>query len=55
MGRVETDDTQPIRRSQPRGSEKTNRGDQPGGHTPGKAEGEKRDVDEALNRETPEA
>ena len=56
MGRVEPDDTQPIRRSEIRGDEKTNRGQQRSvGHTPGKAEGEERDVEEALDRETPEA
>ena len=52
MGRVEPDDTQPIRRGDLRGDEKTNRGQQRSvGHTPGKAEGEDRDVEEALENE----
>lgn len=52
MGRVEPDDTQPIRRSDLRGDEKPNRGEQRSvGHTPGKAEGTERDVEEALENE----
>jgi hypothetical protein len=52
MGRVEPDDTQPIRRRDIRGDENMNRGQQRSvGHTPGKAEGEERDVEEALENE----
>ena len=52
MSRVDPDETLRIpRRSDQRGEE-TARTRQPNpGHTPGKAEGEERDVDEALRRE----
>ena len=48
MPRVEKDDTF-SRNSAPRQQKEEQRRDQPGvGHTPSKAEGDERDIDEAL-------
>jgi hypothetical protein len=52
MSRVDPDDTQPIGRRHYQRGEENVRPDQPNvGHTPSKAEGDERDVDEALRRE----
>ena len=54
MSRVDQDNDSPIgRNSQPRQQREEERRDQQGiGHTPNKAEGDERDMDEALRRKT---
>ena len=53
MSRVEKDENPFGRSSQPRQQKEEERGEQPGvGHTPNKAEGDERDIDEALNRDS---